>query len=350
MTQPPYGWGEQHGPPPAGYGDPPERYVAPDRYVPPDYGYPPGYYGPPVAPKPGCVPLRPLTVSNILDGSFTMIRRNPRVMLGLSAAVAVVQGLIVAVYQVVAFSQLDSQKITGAGDSTSSTDVGPLLGTEGVQFVTLVVSTLLGGVLTGMLAIAITQDVLGVRLDLAEVWARTKGRIWSLLGIAVITTVAEFGGLLLFIAPGIWLWGVWAVSVPALMTERTTIRGALGRSRRLVAGTFWRVWGIRALGAMIAAAVSALMAIPFEIAGAIVDNDVFSSTSGGGVPTTFLVLTAIGSAIAATFTAPIRAGIDALLYVDLRMRKEGLDIVLQLPPLRPGGAGAAASTSPQSAF
>ena len=54
--------------------------------------------------------------------------------------------------------------------------------------------------------------------------------------------------------------------------------------------------------------------------------------------------------IAATFTAPIRAGIDALLYVDLRMRKEGLDIVLQLPPLRPGGAGAVASTSPQSVF
>ena len=233
------------------------------------------------------MPLRPLTVSNILDGSFTMIRRNPRVMLGLSAAVAVVQALIVAAYQVVAFSQLGSQKITGAGDSTSNTDVGPLLGTEGVQFVTLVASTLLGGVLTGMLAIAITQDVIGVRLDLAEVWARTKGRIWSLLGIAVITTVAEFGGVLLCIAPGVWLWGIWAVSVPALMTERTTIRGALGRSRRLIAGTFWRVWGIRALGALIASAVSALIAVPFGIAGAIVDNDAFSSTTGGGLPTTF---------------------------------------------------------------
>jgi hypothetical protein len=30
-----------------------------------------------------------------------------------------------------------------------------------------------------------------------------------------------------------------------------------------------------------------------------------------------------------TFTAPVRAGIDALLYVDLRMRKEGMDIALQ---------------------
>lgn len=251
-------------------------------------------------------------------------------MLGLSALIAVAQALIVAAFSLFTFSTLGGINVSDAGNATSSTSLGPLIGTESVQFVGLVASTLLGSILTGMLTIAITQDVLGVKLTAAQVWERVRGRIWPLLAIALLTTILEFAGLLLCIAPGIWLWGIWAVAVPALMVESTTTRGALKRSKQLVDGTFWRVWGIRALGAMIATFIGGFLVIPFEVVGLVVDNDVFSASAGANhVPALFLVLTAIGSALSATFTAPIRAGIDALLYVDLRMRKEGLDIALQ---------------------
>lgn len=296
---------------------------------------------PPRAPRPGCVPLRPLGLGDILDGSFKAIRRNPQVMLGLSALIAVVQALIVAGFSYVTFSALGDVNVSDTGDATGTTSLGPLFGSESVQFVGFVVSTLLGSILTGMLTVAITQDVLGVRLTVGQVWERTRGRIWPLLAIAVVTTIVEFVGLAFCLAPGIWLWGIWAVSVPALMVEHTTMRRALGRSRQLVRGTFWRVWGIRALGALIAMAVAAFLVIPFEIVGLVVDNGIFSDSTGANhVPALFLVLTAIGSALAATFTAPIRAGIDALLYVDLRMRREGLDLVLQhhvmqAPPITP---------------
>ena len=36
------------------------------------------------------------------------------------------------------------------------------------------------------------------------------------------------------------------------------------------------------------------------------------------------------SVLATTVSTPIRAGVDALLYVDLRIRREGLDIALRL--------------------
>jgi hypothetical protein len=196
--------------------------------------------------------------------------------------------------------------------------------------VTLFVGTLVGAFLTGMLTIAITQDVLGVRLDVRQVWQRVQGRLWRLVGLSLLTTFLEFIGVVLCLAPGIWLWGTWAVAVPAMMVERTTVRGALRRSRTLVAGTFWRVWGIRALGWIIATVVGAMIGVPFAIAGLVVDGNVFSAhASSGHLPAAFLVLTALGSAISASFTAPVRAGIDALLYVDLRMRREGLDIALQ---------------------
>jgi hypothetical protein len=310
--------------------------------------------GLPQAPRPGCVPLRPLGLGDILDGSFKVIRRNPKVTLGLSAAIAVLQVLFVAIFEVLAFARLGDVKVTNTADPTAQTSLGPLLGIESVQLAGIVVSTLLGAILTGMLTIAVTQDVLGISLTIGQVWERTRGRIWRLIGLAVLTTLLQFLGLLLCLAPGIWLWGIWAVSVPALMVENSTVRGALGRSRALVSGTFWRVWGIRALGTLMVMFVSGFILAPFEIVGFVVDSDVFSASTGSShVPVLFVVLTAIGSAVSATFTAPVRAGIDALLYVDLRMRKEGLDIALRQAAARTAPVGPAAPPvppAPRTAF
>jgi hypothetical protein len=76
--------------------------------------------------------------------------------------------------------------------------------------------------------------------------------------------------------------------------------------------------------------VSNLMAVPFALlASAITGTSMFDFAQNGTIPITSILITSVGSVLAATFTAPVRAGIDALLYVDLRMRKEGLDIVLQ---------------------
>ncbi|MGA7050583.1 MAG: hypothetical protein WBZ37_04800, partial [Mycobacterium sp.] len=95
--------------PPAGYpapgygagpgyaGPPPGYWSAPD-YGPPLYGAPPGYgwgsqYGPPPVPgvaKPGIIPLRPLTLSEIFNGAVGYIRTNPKATLGLTAIVVVV--------------------------------------------------------------------------------------------------------------------------------------------------------------------------------------------------------------------------------------------------------------------
>jgi hypothetical protein len=302
----------------------------------PGYGPPP----PPQAPRPGSIPLRPLGLSDILDGTFRLIRRNPKVMLGLSAGFAVVQTLLVAIGQIVTYSALGRVSVTTTPDSTGTTNLGPLFGGEGLQLLALVVGTLLGAILTGMLTVAITEDIIGRILTVREVWTRVRRRIWPLIGLSVLVTLLEFLGLIPCLAPGVWLWGIWAVAVPALMVEGTTIRGALGRSRRLVSGTFWRVWGIRALGAVMAFFAGGLISGPFEIVGVITSGGLTGST-GGGLPVALIVLTAVGSILSATLTAPLKAGIDALLYVDLRMRKEGLDIVLQLNALRPGPAGAA---------
>ncbi len=291
----------------------------------PAWHAPNGWTPPP--PRPGCVPLRPLGLGDILDGAISMIRRNPRVMLGLSAAVAAVQVLLVAGLEVLTFTRLGNVSVTSTANPTATTDVG-----SAVLLISFLTSLVLGSVLTGMLTVAVTQDVIGVRLGIAEVWRRVRPGIWRLLGLVLITSVVPAVGLLFCLAPGIWLWGMWAVGVPALMAERATVRGALRRSWLLVRGTFWRVWGIRALGVLITMVLGEFLAAPFAIVGVLGNSSMLDASGSTGVPVLYLVMTALGSAVSATFTAPVRAGIDALLYVDLRMRREGLDIVLQLPP------------------
>jgi hypothetical protein len=295
-------------PPPAGWG----------------YGYPP--YGPPPVPppplKPGCVPLRPLSVSDILDGSFQVIRRNPRATLGLSAIVAVPSAALT----------LGFQAWTVHGGATSDPDdpsaafsrLGDsLLGSLGL----VLIGAFIGAILTGMLAAVVTEDVLGHRLTIGQAWLRARPRIGALIGLALITTVLEVLGLIPCLVIGVWLWGIWAVAVPVMMVEGTSVRRSLSRSKQLVDGLFWRVWGIRALGTLLVMVVATIINLPFQVLGGVLGGG-FSLTDPH-LSAPYLALTAVGSILSATITAPVRSAIDALLYVDLRMRKEGLDLVLQ---------------------
>lgn len=292
-------------------------------------GYP--YYYAQFAPTPGCVPLRPLTLSDILDGSFQTIRRNPRATLGLSAVIAVAQVSVLAIFQVVMFSMLRDAKVSNSSSDPNQIDVGQLVGVLSSLFSALVLSAVFGAILTGMLTLVITQDVLGNRVPLDAVWAQVRPRIAALIGVSLLVGLLQLIGLALFIAPGVWLWGVLAVSVPALMVENIGVRAAMRRSRALVRGTFWRVWGIRALGTIMVSVLTGIASIPFTIIALVVSHHGLGDIANGegGLPIAYVLITSIGAIITTTFTAPIKAGIDALLYVDLRMRKEGLDIALQ---------------------
>ncbi|MDT4964711.1 MAG: hypothetical protein QOF87_4358 [Pseudonocardiales bacterium] len=282
-------------------------------------------------PRQGCVPLRPLGVAEILDGSFRAIRRNPAAMFAPAAVFAVVRVAATAGLQLGGYRFLNSVALQ-------------LLGT-------FVIGAVLGTVLSGLLAAVVTQDVLGVRITARQALTRLRGRIWALLGLAVVSTVLETLGLIVLAVPGIWLWGLWAVAVPAMVVERTTIRGALARSRQLVTGMWWRVWGIRALAYLLASLLGIVVSVPFlALASAVTGSGGLLTSSASGSPAVYVLIISVGSVLSATLTEPVRAGIDALLYVDLRMRREGLDIVLQQAARAAQPAAPAVSARARSAF
>jgi hypothetical protein len=284
-----------------------------------------------MAPKPGCIPLRPLDVSEILGGAVAAIRRNARTVLGLSAAVATVQAVIALIVQ--RYADLHGEQAIDQSDPAHPVvhwdQLATILGSAGGLSL---LGSIFAAVLTGMVVVVVTEDVVGRTAGLDLVWSKVRSRIWRLVLLSLLVGLLEVVGLALCLAPGIWLWGIWAVAVPALIIENRSIGGALGRSRALVRGTFWRVWGIRALGFGISAVLGAVVSAMMGVIAAAMTGDRptgLLGTGDGSLSWAYLVIAAIGTGVVATFTAPFQASLDSLLYVDLRMRKEQLTVELQ---------------------
>ncbi|MFL6161747.1 MAG: hypothetical protein ACJ74U_05915 [Jatrophihabitantaceae bacterium] len=300
--------------------------------MPPAYGQLPPYGQ--WAPKPGCIPLRPLSAGEVIGGAFSAVFRNARVVLPLSAVVAVLQAIISVLIQLPARSS-SGQLVDNSDPNNPRFHWGRILAASTGGLGGSLISAVFAAVLTGMLIVVVTEDVVGRRADFDLVWRKVRSRLWRLIGLSLVVGVLEFGGLLLCLAPGIWLWGIWAVAVPALMVENRGIGGSLGRSRSLVDGMFWRVWGVRALGYLTCIGISIGVGLVFGVIGLATTGSASGVRVSGGyldtssVSAGTIVVLALGSAVAAWLVTPIKAGIDSLLYVDQRMRKENLAVDLQ---------------------
>jgi hypothetical protein len=328
------------GDPPSGAGSapPPPPYVAPPIPAPPPppgygYGYGYGYQYQPQTPKPGIIPLRPLGLGEILDGAVSVIRQNWQAMVGLSVAVVAVLGLFRFLLDVTllrdaatsgsTFFSFNSSDSLSTGASVSGSDLAALLVVLATNLLTWAATILL----TGILSVIVSQAVLGQRATLGDAWGRVRPQLGRLVGLSIMVSVFWFLGLLLCVIPGIFLWVALSVSAPALVLERGTVFGSMGRSRRLVTNLWWRTFGILLLTALVSFVVALVVEIPILIVGV---GSAFATGIGStdGDYVLAQLLTAVASIIAGALTYPFVASVSSLLYVDMRMRKEGLDIEL----------------------
>lgn len=285
------------------------------------------------------IPLRPLGIGDLLDGTFTTIRRNPRATVGLAAVLVTVQQVLAVGIDLVTNGL---PALVGFEDQAFTPQA---LGGFGGIFGTLL-AAVVGAVLTGMLVVVVSDDVIGRRTSAADVWRRIRPRMWALLLAAAIAGIAPYIGLIFLVVPGLILWALFALTTPALVLEGLGPFAALARSWRLVAPNMIRVWWVRALSVALATLMQLLIVVPFEVVGAVI---VFAThaenETGSTVAVIVLALAVVGAILAGTVTAPFLAGVLALLYIDRRMRAEGLDLVLRRQQ-RTGGGRAAPAVRP----
>lgn len=299
--------------------------------------------------KPGIIPLRPLSLTDIYNGAVGYIRANPKTVLGLTAVVVVATQIISGI---ALFGLLSTLGPSGPGRSSSELSGGDvaawLTGSVGAAIVTALGTI----VLTGLLTVVVGRAVFGSPITIAEAWAIVRDRFGPLIGLTALIGLAAavlcgFAAALIAFADGAGGTGAAVLIavplVPALIAalaygytvlvfaptvivlERQPVFEAMRRSFNLVRNSFWRVLGIMALTALIVSLISSAVAFPFNIFGMIVTHGADALTGGAQVS----LFSRIGTTIGQIIVLPFSAGVSVLLYTDRRIRGEAFDLVLR---------------------
>ena len=108
-------------------------------------------------------------------------------------------------------------------------------------------------------------------------------------GASILAGIAITIGLLLIIVPGLFLITIWAVIVPVIIIERSGAMASFGRSRALVRGHGWHVFGTLVLVYIIMLVVNIVLGLVFS-ALPVVLGDGLSSVISGTLISPFLAL------------------------------------------------------------
>jgi hypothetical protein len=115
----------------------------------------------------------------------------------------------------------------------------------GLLAVYLVVAAGAGYLFQGMAAEAV-REIEGGRqqLGLGQLLASIRPVIVPLIVVGVLASLGIVLGLVLLVVPGLVLATRWALLAPVVVVERSGVPAAFRRSRDLVRGNGWRVFGI----------------------------------------------------------------------------------------------------------
>lgn len=310
------------------------------------------------------IPLRPLTILELIDGAVGAVPSVPKAILARAAAV-VTASSAAALALTWWFNRAMSQAVQAHPTWITSdlfgnqyTDYAPSFG-EKVSLVTteiliaVVCSGFAATVLAGLFAPSVKAYVDAEPADVTQARAMLRGRTARLYVLAALTTLPRAIMVLLF---GLTTHGAatdpsgktagWyfliclfflpvcflatsqtAVAAPAAVLEGASVGAALRRSRRLAARGAFRIgWSCLLTLLIVACATLSLDAFGWQLRDSYGVGDQFAAVPGSRGFSWWLVVYAITYLLTLLLTTPYRAATATLLYVDRRFRREGLDI------------------------
>jgi hypothetical protein len=302
--------------------------------------------------RPGVIPLRPLTLGDLYGAVIKAIRGNVAATMGL----AFVTTLVFLVPTTALGAWVASQESL---DFQSTEDIFPVAGTLGSVVPSLGTS---GSaiLLTGFVAFVVSQAVMGRKVTAGQTWEGTRRRLLPLVGATIVTGLAialalaavlvlpvvaligaataandsgvvgavllTLAAVLVAIALVLFLSTRLAFVGVAVVLEKASVGQGIARSWRLTSGNqFWRVLGIRILTGIIVGTAAQILAIPLGLVGGV---GIVATGDPHDLYVWQAVISGVSGLITGALTTPFTAGVDALLYVDQRIRREGFDVQL----------------------
>lgn len=256
--------------------------------------------------------LRPLEIGDLLDETFRLYRRHFFLFAGISVILSIPTAALYGAY----FALLGGL-VQQAGATGQPADA------------TTVVSVVVGFALLGLLALVLVpftygavcyaacEAAMGRRVTAGAMVRGVLHRYFQLLGYWVLIGLMFSVGICLF---PLWIWiGVcWVVVMPVMFVEGAGLGAAMSRSWRLVEGHWWRTFLILFLMGVVVEVVRLALGAFFVIGQQLLLL-FFNS----------YLLVAISGAIETIVVAlanPIFQIVLVLIYFDLRVRREAIDL------------------------
>lgn len=141
-----------------------------------------------------------------------------------------------------------------------------LLAPESVLLLVTVLFWVLAVLYQGFVVEIVAADQTGRRIgSQGELVRAVTPALGPLLAISILFGIGIFIGFVLIIVPGLILLTFWSVVVPVEVLERPGVFGSFGRSRELVRGNGWSVFGVIVLvyvAVLVVSFLAALVAAP----------------------------------------------------------------------------------------
>jgi hypothetical protein len=258
--------------------------------------------------------LRPLEIGDILDEIFRMYRRHFLLLAGISVVFSVPLAALAGYGFFALFSNVLSQAATGATPDFNS--FAPSL-------ITLAIGTVLNFAITpllyGALSAAICQSAVGLPVTW---WGAIKAAIRRYLHVAGLLILFTLMSIAFCLFP-LWIWIAvgWVAVLPAMFVENIGLVAAARRSWNLVQGRWWRTFFLLFLVFVLNYVVYLALGAFLYLGQTLLT--IFLS------PYLAIALYEGGVILASALTHPILQIAIVLIYFDLRVRKEALDLFQQ---------------------
>ncbi len=222
------------------------------------------------------VPSAPIDVGAVIRTVFRIYVDEASVLMPASAVVFVITGIV-------------TRLIAATGSS-------------GLVLLALIIDLVASTLFTGMVVELVAGLQSGRRqFKAAQLLRAVMPVIGQLVLVAIVAGVLEGIGFALLIVPGLILLTIWSVVAPVVVVESPGGLRALRRSRALVRGSGWQVFGV----------------LVVLLIGVLVVSLAIEGLAGSASATAGLIV----SVIVGILAAPISALAEAVLYFELRDRE-----------------------------
>ena len=274
--------------------------------------------------------LRPLSVGEILDRTFTLYRRNFLLFIGITAGP---QLLVLA-------AEL-ARTLFFTGPSAANLGLGLTVTGVLVAIVVYVAAFIAGMFAQAAALLAVTDLYLSRPVSISDCLRRAWAELGTVFAVAILSGLATLAGLIFLVIPGLYIYCRLLVSLPSALIERRAASDALRRAWRLTENHVGRAFLLVVLYIVITMAGSLLFEGPFSIVAVFYRHN---------APMLQLVtaLEQVSVTVMTILVSPLILIATSIFYFDLRVRKEGFDLQFMMDPtserFMPPGTGPIPST------